>query len=111
MLTLNSLTSRALSGHRLLQTIARSGLPLLAALFVAGLPALKADTISSNLTNVSAGTETATGSTWLTASFGTGTSSAALEAVTLLLANPMAGTAEVDLYTDGLLEPGSFVAR
>ena len=91
--------------------MARSGLPLLAALFAAGLPILKADTISSNLTDVSAGTETAAGSNWLSASFGTGTSSAALDMVTFLLANSAAGTAEVDLYSDGQLAPGSLVAQ
>jgi hypothetical protein len=91
--------------------IAVSRLPFFAALFAAGVCTIHADTISSNLANASAGTETATGSAWLTASFGTGSSSVALESVTLLLANSTPGTAELDLYTNGLLSPGSLVAR
>jgi PEP-CTERM motif len=68
-----------------------------------------ADTISSNLSNATAGTEVASGNTWLTASFGTGTSSDTLSSVTLLLSNPIAGVAEVDLYSNSLLQPGSLV--
>lgn len=71
---------------------------------------LRADTISSNLSSVTAGTEAATGSTWLTASFGTTTSSATLSSVTLLLSNSVAGLAEVDVYTNSLLGPGALVA-
>jgi hypothetical protein len=111
LLTQNLLISRTLLIHRKLVRITRSGLPLFAALFLAGTAGLEADTISSNLSETSAGTETASGSTWLTASFGTGSSSAALEAVTLLLSNSTSGAAEVDLYSDGLLAPGSPIAQ
>jgi hypothetical protein len=67
-------------------------------LLLAGGIATKADTISNNLSNTTAGTEAASGSTWLTASFGTGASSDTLSSVTLLLSNPASGVAEVDLY-------------
>jgi hypothetical protein len=84
---------------------------LLCSLFLAGTAPLTADTLSSNLTNTSSGTESATGSTWLTASFGTGSSAATLDTISLLLASSSVGMAEVDLYSDGLLAPGSLVAQ
>lgn len=70
---------------------------------------MHADTISSNLSNVTTGVEAASGSAWLTASFGTGSSSSNLSSVTLLLSNPTTGVAEVDLYSNSLLQPGSLV--
>lgn len=70
---------------------------------------MQADTISSNLSNVTAGTEAASGNTWLTASFGTGSSDSSLSSLTLLLSNPATGVAEVDLYSNSLLQPGSLV--
>jgi len=76
---------------------------------MAGAGALRADTISSNLSATTAGTEAATGDTWLTASFGTSTSSAVLSSVALLLSNPVSGVAEVDLYTNSTSQPGSLV--
>ncbi len=109
--TLDSFVSHASSGQRRVARISPAGLLWFAALFAAGACTANADTISSNLTDLSAGTETAAGSTWLTASFGTGSSSAALDTVTLLLANSATGVAEVDLYTDGLLGPGSLLAQ
>jgi hypothetical protein len=82
---------------------------LLVALLVAGfLPASRAGTIlSDNLSAASAGTETATGDTWLTSSFGTDSSAYTLSSVTLLLAG--SGQAEVDIYSDGGLQPGSLL--
>jgi hypothetical protein len=72
-------------------------------------PALAhADLLSNNISNSIDGTETASGDTWLTASFGTGGSSYTLQSVTLL-ANTSGGVAELDLYTDGGLQPGSLV--
>ena len=71
--------------------------------------AVRADTISSNLSNATAGTEAASGNTWLTASFGTGSSSSSLSNITLLLSNPVTGSAEVDLYSNSLLQPGSLI--
>jgi hypothetical protein len=65
--------------------------------------------LSDNLGAASAGTEAAAGSTWLTASFGTDASSYAITSVTLLLANPIAGTAELDIYRDGGLQPGALM--
>lgn len=69
----------------------------------------KADDLSFNLSNTTAGTETATANRGLTASFGTDASDYNLESVTLLLANTGAGQAELSIYTDGNLEPGSLV--
>jgi len=109
--TLTSFISRATLVRRKFVRITHSGLPVFVALFLAGTSAVHADTISSNLLNTSAGTETASGSTWLTASFGTGSSSAALETVTLLLADSIAGAPDVDLYSDGLLAPGALIAQ
>lgn len=93
-------------GSKLFKT---SGLPLFVTLLVAGSLKLSADTISTNLSNASAGVETATGTTWLTVSFGTGSSAAILQDITLLLANSITGVAELDLYTNGTLQPGSLV--
>jgi hypothetical protein len=55
-------------------------------------------------------TEAASGSTVLTGSFATDDSTYTLTSVTLLLANPNAGQARLDLYSDGNLEPGSLLA-
>jgi hypothetical protein len=66
--------------------------------------------LSDNITGViTGGTEAATDSNWLAASFTTGSSTAQLDGVTLLLANPTAGAVEVDIYDDGGLQPGSLV--
>src|SRR5262245_54496822 len=85
----------------------------LAALVLAGLApdAGRADIVlSDNLSAPTGGTETATGSTWLAAGFGSGSSGSSLTSVALLLSRAAAGgTAEVDLYTDGGLEPGTLV--
>lgn len=86
----------------------RAAGPLLTLLLTGGL-AMNADTISDNLSNTTASTEVASGSTWLTASFGTSSSSSSLSNVILLLSNPTSGVAEVDLYSNGLLQPGSLV--
>ncbi len=75
-------------------------------------PSAGADTVvlSDNITGVTTGgTEAATGSTWLAASFGTGDATYQLDSVTLLLENSVAGAAVVDIYTDGGQQPGSFV--
>src|SRR5437879_3498407 len=66
--------------------------------------------LSNNLSNATTGTEAATGNRWLTSSFGTGTSAYTLSSVTLLLANSTSGTARLDLYSDGGLEPGSLIS-
>jgi hypothetical protein len=86
---------------------------VLVALATLGLPPVtaRADFIlSNNLTAANGGTEAATGDTWLTAGFATDGSSYSLTSVTLLLARAsIGGTAEVDIYDDGGLEPGSLV--
>jgi hypothetical protein len=83
----------------------------IALLFALGAAAhAKADVIlSSNLSDTNSGTETATGTTYLAASFGTDSSTYSLTTVSLLLANTSAGSAEVDLYTDDGYAPGSLV--
>ena len=65
--------------------------------------------LSNNLSNASGGTEAATGTTYLAASFGTGTSTYTLDSVTLALAEAVAGTAKVEIFTNGGLEPGTLV--
>src|SRR5262245_4299110 len=78
------------------------------AFFCMASPAANAQVVlSNNLTAKTSGTEAALGSAWLTASFGTDTSTYSLTGVTLLLANPIPGQARLDLYSDGNLEPGS----
>ena len=75
-------------------------------------PSAAADTVvlSDNITGVvSGGTEAATGSNWLASSFGTGDATSQLDSITLLLQNPVAGSAVLDLYTDGGQQPGTLV--
>lgn len=66
--------------------------------------------LSNNLSDVNGGTESASSTRWLAASFATGTAAHALNYVTLLLANTSAGAAQVSIYSNGGLEPGSLVA-
>jgi hypothetical protein len=89
----------------------RSFVTLSAFALVALLPAAaEADVIlSGNLSGATGGTEAASGDTWLTAGFGTDASTYKLTAVTLLLSNPTTGKAELDIYDDGGLQPGSLV--
>jgi hypothetical protein len=85
---------------------------LLCALALLGMPPLvaRAQTVlSDNLSALTNSTEAATGSSWLTASFATDAATYSLTSVTLLLANPIAGQARLDLYADGTLEPGSLL--
>src|SRR5437870_4479157 len=93
--------------HRSLPSLG-SALVALAALSLSP-PAAGAASLSDNLANASAGTEVASGTRWLTASFGAGAADDTLSAVTLLLANPIPGEARVHLYSDGNLEPGSLL--
>ena len=74
--------------------------------------AARADfSISNNLTSASGGAESASGSTQLAAGFGSSTGGR-LAGVTLLLGSSVAGTVEVDIYSDdGLNEPGSLLGR
>lgn len=78
----------------------------------ASLLTVKADTLSSNLSSASAGTEAATGDTWLAASFTTDSFSDSLSSVTLALADLTASgvSAQAALYSDdGLNEPGTSI--
>lgn len=72
---------------------------------------LKADVIlSSNTENLTAGTETATGTTYLAASFSTDSSAYTLSSVTLLLLTEGLANAEVSVYSDDGYEPSSLMA-
>ena len=78
---------------------------------VIALASARAEELTSNLTNVTSGTESATIDRWLAASFSTDASTTYhLSSVTLLLANTSPGTAALELYSDGDLEPGNLVA-
>ena len=74
-----------------------------------GLNSVRAATISSNLSSTSAGTEAATGDTYLAGAFNTDSSTYTLNSITLLLSAASTGVSEVDLYSDGLLSPGSLI--
>lgn len=65
--------------------------------------------LSENLSNANSGVEAATGADWLASSFGTDSATYRLNSVTLLLQNPTAGLAELDIYSDGGFQPGSLV--
>src|SRR5437868_1092875 len=64
----------------------------------------------NDLAAANGGSESASGSNWLTATFTTDSSSYTQLSATLLLSNPTAGAAELDLYSDGGLQPGSQLA-
>jgi hypothetical protein len=83
----------------------RSIATLSAFALIALLPAAaEADVIlSGNLSGPTGGTEAASGDTWL--------STYKLTALTLLLSNPTTGKAELDIYDDGGLQPGSLVGK
>ena len=81
----------------------------LSTLLIAGSLAIRADTISDNLSSSSAGTEAATGDTWLATSFTTSATSTTLGSVTLVLGNLTSSSvmSQLALYADdGLNEPG-----
>ena len=66
--------------------------------------------LSSNLASASDGTSAVTGSSYLASSFSTDGSAYLLNSVGLLLQNSSAGKAELDLYSDGGLQPGTLLA-
>jgi hypothetical protein len=68
---------------------------------------LSADTLSSNLEEVSAGFETAAGDTSLAISFAPDASAYVLNSATLLLSGT--GTAQLSLYSDATLGPASLL--
>ena len=65
--------------------------------------------ISNNLTGASGGVESAVGDTYLSAGFNSGTTGGTLGSVTLDLGNSVSGLVEVDIYSDGGLQPGTKV--
>jgi hypothetical protein len=80
------------------------------ALLAAGFPAVAAATdLSNNLSQATGGTESASVSRYLTASFRTDASTYTIGSVTLLLGNPAAGQATVAIYSSAGLEPASLV--
>ena len=74
----------------------------------AGSAAASADVLSSNLTGAAGGAETAQGTLWLCAGFTTGATTYRLDSITIPLSS-IAGAAEMDIYSDSGLEPGSLV--
>jgi hypothetical protein len=90
----------------------RRALPL--ALFAVALGAAAtvhaATVLSSNLTATTSDVEAATSTRWLATSFGSSTSAMVLDSATLLLANPLASSATLSLYSDGGLQPGTLLA-
>src|SRR5882672_2025043 len=78
--------------------------------FRAGQNVARADVLSNNLSNATGGTEDATTTRYLAGTFTTNATTFYLTSVTLLLANPTAGTAALDLYSDGTLEPSALIA-
>jgi hypothetical protein len=94
------------SSNRFLKTAALSCLALLIS------SEMGAATLTSNLSVASAGTEAASGDTWLATSFTTDASGYSLGSVTLALADLTSSsvTASLALYTDdGLDEPGTAI--
>ena len=84
---------------------------LVAAASVALPSATRADySISNNLATTSGGVESAVGTTYLAAGFGSATGGL-LRSVTLKVGDSVAGSAELDLYTDAGLQPGSLVGK
>lgn len=72
---------------------------------------LSGEDLSNNLSRATGGHEEASGDRWLAASFSTGTlADLRLTSVTLLLAGPEVGAAEVTLHRDQGLEPGEQLA-
>jgi len=71
---------------------------------------LTAEVLSNNLSNPVSGTQTASGSTLIAASFKTGASAYNLDSVTLLLANPSPGQVAVSIHSDASGQPGQLVA-
>ena len=65
-----------------------------------------AQILSNNLENATGGVESASSTRWLAGSFSTDAAEVPLRSITLLMANSVAGTAALDLYDDGGLEPG-----
>jgi hypothetical protein len=91
----------------------RNALGTGAALIVAA-AAARGEILSDDLANETTDVESASGARWLAASFGTGSNQDGyqLASVTLLLGGAVADPAEVvvDVYDDGGLEPGAWLA-
>jgi hypothetical protein len=65
--------------------------------------------LSSNLSAASGGSEAASGVRWLTAGFATDATNTTLTSVTLKLSGAAGSAAQIDVYTDGGIEPGTLV--
>ena len=63
--------------------------------------------IFNDLAATNGGAETASGTNWLTAAFTTDSTAYTTLSTTLLLQNTSAGAAELDIYSDGGLRPGT----
>ncbi|MFT3686242.1 MAG: choice-of-anchor R domain-containing protein [Phycisphaerales bacterium] len=86
----------------------RSSLLFASATLLAGV-ALGATDLSSNLAAASGGSEAASGVRWLTAGFITDATNTTLTSVTLKLSGTAGSAAQIDIYTDGGIEPGTLV--
>lgn len=83
---------------------------LLLAVVTLSTGALQADTLSDNLSTISAGTRTATGSTLYAAKFSTGSAAVTLTSITLSLARTTTfGSANLFIYSDTDGNPGALV--
>ena len=91
-----------------LRAVARS---LIAAISLLAAAPLDAATYFDDLAADYGGVETVSGDRWLAAIFTTDSSTATSLTATLALAQSATGVAQLDLYTDGGLQPGAFVAR
>ncbi len=71
--------------------------------------AARATDLSDNLSQSTGGIESATDVRWIASSFATDANTYTLTSVTLLLANSASGAAQLSVYTDSGLEPGTLV--
>lgn len=81
---------------------------LAAVILVVGQAATRANTLSTNLSSPTAGTEVLSGDSWIAGNFRTDMSSYHLSSATLLISNSLPCTATLDLYS-GVAQPNSFV--
>ena len=86
-------------------------LATLATLIIAPAASQADYSISDNLSGTSGGVESAVDSTWIAAGFAAGPTGGLLSSVTLKLAEFAPGQAEVDIYSDSILEPGTLLGQ
>ena len=67
--------------------------------------------ISNNLSGISGGVEIAVGTAWIAAGFSAGPTGGLLSGVTLKLAEFTPGQADVEIYSDSILQPGTSLGK